>query len=145
MPEYRFYHLQKHKLDQALPGLVRKAYEGGHKILIHCRDENHVKALDKHLWTFHPESFLPHANGKDKNAEQQPVLLDTKWDTPNQASVLIELDRISPQTTGKFDMICLMFEDWDEDRKKAARDIWRELKENPDLELSYWQQSESAG
>ena len=146
MPEIRFYNLQSQSVEQALPSLLRKALEGGHKILVRGQDSKQITHLDKHLWTFHPESFLPHGTDKDSHADRQPILLSTRTEKLNNAGVRIELGDIDIENPGDEALICLMFEDWDEQRKSNARKAWKHLKENAGtFDLSYWQQSESSG
>lgn len=40
--------------------LLNKISKLGHKVYIHCKDENHAKAVDNYLWQFQQHSFLPH-------------------------------------------------------------------------------------
>ena len=146
MTEIRFYHLQRQSVEQALPALLKKALDGGHKIMVHGRDSKHISNLDKHLWTYHPDSFLPHGTENDPDPERQPILLTTQTSAPNQASVRIELAELDAENPGSESLICLMFEDWDEKTKASARDAWKALKDKDgQYSLSYWQQSESSG
>lgn len=149
--EIRFYHLQRQKIDQALPGLLRKALGGDFRILVHGRDMKQVQALDRHLWTAQPEDFLPHGAGetsdKDPHAARQPIWISPQKEAPNQANLLIELDglEIDQDQIGRYDLICFMFEDWDTDRVQEARKSWKSLKNLGIYKLSYWQQNDNAG
>ena len=145
MPEIRFYHLQKQKVDAALPGLLKKALDGDYKILVHAPDAASVKTLDKHLWTYHPDSFLPHGSGKDEHPEKQPIWLSDTREAPNSPNLLVELDALDLDTLNGYELICLMFEDWQEERVKAARTAWKSLKNSGDYTLSYWQQTDTGG
>ena len=73
MTEIRFYHLQKQRLEDALPALLEKARERGHRIVVQAGSPERVKALDSLLWTYRPESFLPHGSGPAVNAPDQPI------------------------------------------------------------------------
>ena len=146
MTEIRFYHLQRQSVEQTLPALLKKALDAGHKILVHGRDSKQIANLDKHLWTYRPDSFLPHGTDKDPDPENQLILLSTKTDALNQANVRIELGGLDSENPGSESLICLIFEDWDEQTKIKARDTWKSLKEKSgEYTLSYWQQSESGG
>ena len=52
MSEVRFYHLERQNLDQALPALVSKAYENGHRIVIKTSEEKQLERINENLWTF---------------------------------------------------------------------------------------------
>lgn len=40
--------------------LINKVSKLGHKVYVHCRDENEAKTIDAYLWQFQAHSFLPH-------------------------------------------------------------------------------------
>ncbi len=49
MTEIRFYHLQKQRLEDALPGLLEKARERGHRIVVQAGSAERVKMLGGRL------------------------------------------------------------------------------------------------
>lgn len=165
--EIRFYHLQKQNIDQALPALLKKALEREMRIVVHARDLAHAKTLDKHLWVYQADSFLPHGSvsgqsgsssaedGQNKSAHQ-PIWIDIDiTNPPNMAAdhgvVMVELADLDvdimtamhASSDKGYDLVCYMFEDWDNDRMTAARAAWKALDavDTQDLTLSYWQQS----
>ena len=145
MTEIRFYHLQKQNVQQALPGLLKKALDGDFKILVHTHSKEHTNTLDKHLWVYHPDSFLPHGCGNDEHADQQPIWIDAAYDPPNNPNLMVELDTLDQEHLKNYKLVCLMFEDWDEQRKANARSTWKSLKDSGEYDLSYWQQTENGG
>src|SRR5579871_5131862 len=58
MTEIRFYHLQRQRLEDALPALLEKGRERGYRIVVQAATPERVRALDALLWTYRPESFL---------------------------------------------------------------------------------------
>lgn len=40
--------------------LAHAAWEKGKRLVVRCRDEADVHALDEHLWVFRDDAFLPH-------------------------------------------------------------------------------------
>ncbi|MEI9905809.1 MAG: DNA polymerase III subunit chi [Asticcacaulis sp.] len=77
MPEIWFYHLEQTPLEQALPDLLEKVAARGWKAYVHGLEDDKIQALDQHLWTYTPASFLAHGREGDELAAQQPVLLGT--------------------------------------------------------------------
>ena len=68
MAEFRFYHLERRRLDQALPDILEDAL--GHKLraVVQAPSSERVEALNEQLWTFSDESFLPHGAARDRPA-----------------------------------------------------------------------------
>ena len=123
MSEIRFYHLQNQSIEQALPGLVAKAYEMGHKIW--------VKA--------------PHGNDKDGNPELQPVWISHNNNNANGANVLIVAGGTEGIDTPEgITLHCEMFQGSNDSELKAARSRWKSYKDTG-KELTYWQQNERGG
>lgn len=144
MTEIRFYHLQTQTLDQALPQILTKALAGGHRVVVRTASEADSERLNEYLWTFRPDSFLPHGSVKDSFAESQPVLLTDHDENPNKAGVLILTGGASTARLGDFTLCCEMFDGRDEAAVLAARQKWKVYKENGH-ELTYWQQNEKGG
>lgn len=141
MTEIRFYHLERQGLEQALPALVAKAYENGHRIVIKTANDNQREKINEALWTYHPNAFLPHGSVKDGEAERQPIWLTTKDENPNSADLLIVTDACETAFHADFKLCCEMFNGRDESILKTARSKWKEYKDT-DHTLTYWQQGD---
>src|SRR5688572_815594 len=96
MTDIRFYHLTRTPLERALPQLLEKAVSGGFRVLLKARDEQTMDRLNALLWTYDPNSFLPHGSRKDGNAAEQPIFLTDGDDNPNQANLLAVTDGTVP-------------------------------------------------
>lgn len=144
MTDIRFYHLQKQSLDQALPMILEKAYQGEHKILVRLADAKEVERMNALLWTYNPAKFLPHGSKKDGHAESQPIWLTDKEENPNKANVLILTQGILTDAVEKYDLCCEMLDGRDEAAVKDARARWKKYKEDGH-DVAYWYQSETGG
>jgi DNA polymerase-3 subunit chi len=140
MSEIRFYHLQRRSLEDTLPVILERCYGRGDRTLVMTGSPERAEALAAHLWTYRPESFLPHGTAKDGAAEQQPIFLTAEDGNPNGATVLILCDGASRAEIGEFSMVCEMFDGNDEAAVAAARERWRAYKETGH-KLVYFQQS----
>ncbi len=144
MTDIRFYHLKTQTLDEALPGLLMKAYDNGKKhVVIRLPDKAVVEKMNTHLWSFHPNIFLPHGSEKDGNADRQPIWLTDKDENPNDASILIAGGAVANDLSG-FTLVCEMFADHDGEAVSAARTRWKTYKD-AGHNLTYWQQTENGG
>lgn len=141
MTEIRFYHLTRKTLEQALPELLEKTLERSLRAVVMAGSPERVEALTQQLWTYRPESFLPHGNAKDGNAEAQPVWLTALDERPNNADFLFLVDGAQSEHLDTYQRVCEIFDGNDEEAVLAARVRWKKYKE-AGHELSYWQQGE---
>jgi DNA polymerase-3 subunit chi len=140
MTEIRFYHLQRQSLFDVLPSLLEKARERGHRVVVQAGSPERVKALDALLWTYRPESFLPHGAAGTGMAEDQPIWLTAIEECPNQADVLILVDGAAADVA-HYALCCEVFDGLDETSLTAARGRWMQYKA-AGYALTYWQQGD---
>ncbi len=147
MTDIRFYHLERSPLEVALPQLLQKIYQRDMHSVVLAGSQDRVSQLDTMLWTFDPNSFLPHgAAPKDKAlADQQPIWLTRDADdNPNAAQVMVALDGAEPAEIDKYDIICIIFDGRDQAAVQHARGRWKIYKDQGH-DISYWQQTDGAG
>ncbi|MDB5395302.1 MAG: polymerase subunit chi [Rhodospirillales bacterium] len=144
MTEVRFYHLQRQRLEDVLPALLEKARERGHRIVVQAGSPERVKALDALLWTYRPESFLPHGSGPAAaTAPDQPIWLTANEENPNAADVLVLVDGATAELA-PYTLCCELFDGLDDSAVAAARKRWAEYKA-AGHGITYWQQGERGG
>lgn len=142
MTEVRFYHLQRKTLEQALPEILGKASERGFRAVVMLGSAVRVEAINALLWTFDPNSFLPHGSKKNGHAKDQPIWLTTEDENPNAANLLVLADGATSGNVGGYDLCCEIFDGSDEQMLATARERWKAYKEQ-EFELSYFQQDDS--
>jgi DNA polymerase-3 subunit chi len=142
--EARFYHLQRSTVEQALPQLLEKAIGQGMRAVVVAGSEARLASLNSYLWTYRPDSFLPHGAANDGYAADQPIWLTLTVENPNGAQVLFLLDgtEVPPETD--FALTCDIFDGGDPDALAAARARWKTLKDAGHT-LTYWQQNDRGG
>lgn len=136
-----FYHLQSWPLEKALPPLLERALSAGFRAVVLAASDDRVEALASLLWTFRPESWLPHGTVKDGQAVDQPIWLGTRDENPNGANLLVLTDGMATRQTG-FDRCLDVFDGNDPDALAGARNRWKEAKA-AGFELHYWQQTDT--
>jgi DNA polymerase-3 subunit chi len=142
--EVRFYHLQSSTVEQALPSLLEKALQQEMRAVVLAGSEERLQSLDSGLWTYRPDSFLPHGTAADGHAADQPIWLTVKPENPNSASVLFSLDGQGIDGVENIKLACDIFDGADPEALAAARERWKAAKEQGH-ELTYWQQGERGG
>jgi DNA polymerase-3 subunit chi len=141
MTEIRFYHLTRKTLEQVLPELLEKTVERGSKAVVLTGSPERAEALTQFLWTYNPNSFLPHGNAKDGNAERQPVWLTAEDERPNNADFLFLTDGAASAKMADYARAFDIFDSNDEEALAAARRRWVTCKQDGHS-LTYWQQTD---
>jgi DNA polymerase-3 subunit chi len=142
--EVRFYHLQKQTLDQALPLILEKAVKTEKNIVVRLSDTKEVTRMNAHLWSYKPDSFMPHGCKKEGNAERQPIWLTDQDENPNGAKILILTDGAQSENMEDFDLCCEMLDGRSNEQVSEARHRWKTYKEKGYI-ITYWMQSDSGG
>jgi DNA polymerase-3 subunit chi len=140
--EVRFYHLQRRSLDDVLPPLLEKARERGFRIVVRVGSEERVRALNGHLWSWRPETFLAHGSAAEGSPEAQPIWLTALDENPNEATMLVAGDGVQLDEVAGWQMVCDVFDGNDEAAVAAARQRWKRWKDQGHA-LTYWQQTQA--
>lgn len=144
MSDIRFYHLTSSPLERALPQLMEKALGAGFRVVIKTRDEAAMDKLNALLWTYNPNSFLPHGSAKDGNPTAQPVYLTYEEENPNEATLLAITDGSTAPSPDSYARVLDLFDGDDAAAVQAARTRWKTYKDAGHA-LQYWQQNENGG
>ena len=156
MTAIHFYHLTTTPLERALPKLLERCYGGGFRTIV-LAEEARVERLNELLWTYDPNSFLPHGSEKDGDVELQPVLilgldpriqieLDSRIahsGASENKTILFITNGFFVENPAPYDRVIDMFDGGDEVSLTGARSRWKQYKE-AGYELHYYQQT-SAG
>lgn len=135
-----FYHLTVRPIERVLPKIAEKVVEGGGRLLIVAGDAARRDMLDKLLWTYAPDSFLPHAQAGAGDDAVQPVLIAEAAEAPNGARNIAIADARWRDEALAFDRA---FHFFDDEAIVEARAAWRALADTPDVERRYWKQDDS--
>lgn len=112
--------------------LTEKAMGQGLKIYIHTDSEQAAQEMDDLLWSFKPESFIPHAIvGIDDELladEEVPVFIGCLPEFPGKADLLINLGKDIPAFHGSFARIAEIVPN-QEAAKANLREHWQAYKD----------------
>ena len=134
-----FYHLTAQPLDRVLPQIAEKVVASGQRLLIVAAGEEQRRHLDRLLWSYAPESFLPH--GPLGDGEQvQPVLIAPDVNAANRARHIALVDGEWRDDALDFDRAFHIFDD---EQVREARLAWRALGDREGVERRYWKQNDA--
>ncbi|MBM85726.1 MAG: DNA polymerase III subunit chi [Rhodospirillaceae bacterium] len=141
MTDISFYHLTVRPLEWALPKLLERTLDGGNRALIMVSSTERMNSLNALLWTYEPNSWLPHGVEKDGNAVEHPIWLTTRDENPNGANFLFLTDGAASAKVAEFARVFELLDGRDEGAVRAARGHWKTYME-AGYDLSYWQQDD---
>jgi len=137
-----FYHLQASPVERALPQLLERVMQSGARAVVMAASEDRIEALANLLWTYNPNSWLPHGTAKDGSAAAQPIWLTDREENPNGARMLVLTDGMASSRMAEFERCLDLFDGNSDEATAAARARWSEAKA-AGHELHYWQQTET--
>ncbi|HQV21595.1 MAG: DNA polymerase III subunit chi [Moraxellaceae bacterium] len=125
-----FYVLAQSDIDTCLLTtcrLTQKAFLAGQRVFIQAQDETQALLCDEWLWTFKPDSFLPHHCLGDGDFIDAPILIGL--DTPPQADgVLLNLSLRQPKGLAQFTRVLELITD-EQQSKQQGRLRWQYYKQ----------------
>jgi DNA polymerase-3 subunit chi len=139
--EWWFYHIEQGSVDAAIAPLIEKCLERKWRVVVVGHEETIVR-LDRSLWTFREDSFLPHGRART-DAAKHPVLLSTEAVPANGAKVALLLDG-SDADPKAFDRIMVIFDGGDETARAKARQQYKAATDGG-AAARYFQQERGGG
>ncbi|HDZ55969.1 MAG TPA: DNA polymerase III subunit chi [Pseudomonas xinjiangensis] len=103
MTRVDFYLLTSDQLNTRLDyacRLAHKAWAKGHRVYLHCSDAGQAEDLDRLLWSFKADSFLPHALHADR--PEEAVVCGAGIDPAPHHDLLINLANETPTFFSRF-------------------------------------------
>ena len=104
--------------------LIEKAYELGHEVYVLCNNQADAFAFDELLWTFNPESFIPHHIQGEGPKPIPPVQIGFEDKAPNIRNLFINLSSRVPPFFQQFQRICEIVPD-QEQQKTIKREHYK--------------------
>lgn len=114
------------------------------RVVLRAASRERVDALDRHLWVYEADSWLPHGTRADGRPSMQPIWLTEQVENPNEATLLVLVDRAPDDDLASFARVLDLFDGGDPEAVEAARDRWR-ARRAAGHKLVYWRQDERGG
>ncbi len=137
--ELNFYHVSDENLVPVIIKLLEKIYNNGKHCIFYSPIEDRVKLVDKTLWTFSKDSFIPHGDKSLGFLEKQPIYFTNEINNPNSSENIIMVDSFDYLAWHtEFEKIIFVFED--KEQEENANILFNDLK-NKKVNVNYWRQS----
>lgn len=110
--------------------LAEKAWQQGHRVLIQADSEEEARHLDRLLWVYRDQNFVPHGMlGKADNG-LNPILIALPGQEPGEEhGVLINLATEVPRFFSRFERVAECV-DKDEGARQRSRERFRFYREH---------------
>ena len=138
--DYWFYHLEHASLEAVLPQLLEKTRAKGWRALVKM-SEGRLPEIDKYLWTYRDDSFLPHGRDDEPLSDRQPICLTHIAAESGAAECVFLLDQTDVSFSSAAQRRIIIIEGQKEASVAFERARWKALKET-DATMSYWQQDD---
>lgn len=124
-------------LEQAAARLAERHWSHGQKVLILAADPAQAELLDRALWSYEQNSFLPHAQAGGADEQDEPILIATDLANPNQAPVLISAAPLAEMPCADFQYLIQLLPLDDEAGLQVCRDCYKALNQAGEVELTH--------
>ena len=131
MPRVDFYVMQNQSRDGSLRvacRVVEKAWQMGHRVFIATASAEVTRQVDELLWTFRPDSFVPHGRSPEEQDADLAILIGHTGQPKDRAEVLINLTGTVPEFHAAFERIA-EFVSGDEESRQLGRERYRFYRE----------------
>ena len=134
-----FYHLTVMPLSRALPQVAARVVADGGRLLVVAEGSEQRGEIDRLLWTYAPDSFLPHTQIGAGDDRIQPILIAPDIDAANGARFVALVDGRWRDDALDFDRA---FHFFDDDAIREARLAWKSLADRDSVQRRYWKQGD---
>jgi len=144
--EHWFYHLQQSTLEAVLPDILEKTRAKGWRALLKVGScvgtpIAEMARLDKFLWTYKQDAFLPHGRDDEPLAEHQPILLTHTCEKAQGVDAVILVGGAEMADVSGATRCITILDGRNEQDKAVARERWKRAKD-AGLSTAYWQQDD---
>lgn len=123
MTRVDFYMLEQRsaEIERFACRLTEKAWRLGHQIYLQTKDAEQTDRIDRLLWTFRDQAFIPHGKYGEPEAADLRVALGHGTDPTGWQGLLINLDDEVPTFFSRFDRVAEIVGPGAEEREVARQ------------------------
>jgi DNA polymerase-3 subunit chi len=130
MTEVLFVEVTARRMEMRACEIAERTYTQGKRLQIIVADQSQARRLDDLLWTFRPDSFVPHGLfEEEKDQPPQPVVITTNLEPIPGIETLLMLNYCPIELVGQFSQVIHLIIVDNQERLQASREYWTQLKE----------------
>jgi DNA polymerase-3 subunit chi len=104
--------------------IAHKAYQAGNRAVLHTSNQEEARHLNRLLWVFNDQSFVPHGLLTEADPALNPVLVGDASENENEHDVLINLDLAVPTFFSRYERLAECV-DHDDASRQASRERYK--------------------
>lgn len=104
--------------------VAEKARQAGRRVVIHTSSPEEARHMDRMLWTFNDQSFVPHGLLGEAEAELNPILIGDAETATEEHDVLVNLAMQVPTFFSRFERLAECVDN-DDAARTASRERYR--------------------
>ena len=140
-----FYQIGMAGLEQVVLLLLKKTIAANQKALILCPMPA-ASAIDTAIWSYDPESWIPHGLDDDDGADHCHVWVSSNMAAnPINAECLFLLHGSTPAKWAGFTRCFYLFEGKSDAQLQQARNLWKDWQQLDDTTFGYYAQNAEGG
>lgn len=85
--------------------LLEKAYHKQHRVFVYCNNQQEAENLDELLWTFKPDSFIPHHLQTEGLEPPPPIQIGYEQEPRGFTDILLNCSQIIPAFYERFQRV----------------------------------------
>jgi DNA polymerase-3 subunit chi len=127
MTRIDFYQLteQQHDQDRVVCQLCQKAWEKNQYTLLLTQDAQQTAHLDRQLWVFDDDSFVPH-DAQDSAEFKSPILIQNEAHPKGDRQLLINLSNSIPGYFAQFERVIELVTEQNKQQAREHYNFYRE-------------------
>jgi DNA polymerase-3 subunit chi len=130
MTEVLFVEVTANRLEMRACEIAERVYLRGDRLQISAADQPQADRIDDLLWTFRPDSFVPHGFPRgDKDGFSPPVVISIGEEKIPGFESLLMLNYCPVETVGQFSRVIHLVVADSLERLEASRRYWTQLKD----------------
>jgi len=130
MTEVLFVEVTANRMEMRACEIAERTYVQGGRLQIVAADPQQAVRLDSLLWTFRPDSFVPHGFPEGEKAKLvPPVIITTEEEKIPGFESLLMLGFCPAKTVGQFSQVFHLVVADNPERLEASRRFWTQLRD----------------
>ncbi len=120
--------------------IVEKFYDQNRTVHIFTKDKQSARLVDQMLWSWKPNSFIPHKQVTEEDADtDEPVLISSDGEWPQPAQALVLFDPLPADVFFNYEYVVDFAETYDPQKVVDSRKRFRIVRDTEGLNLEYIQ------
>lgn len=126
MTRIEFIKLKRPEKARLLCELAEESYLQGQRVLVLVQDDNQGMTLDRFMWTWKKDAFVPHVYCTGSvDCHDEPVVISTTEENPNGARVLLMGKACDYEFVRHFQQVIDFAEVYDEAKLEESRERFK--------------------